>query len=314
MQVKENLILTIMGPTGVGKTDLAIDLFAKLPIKIISVDSVQVYKLLNIGSGKPSKEVLKDFPHDLIDLIEPTENYSTARFQKDVIQSIEDSFNSNLTPVLVGGTMMYFHHLINGISNLPIVPVEIREAVEQEFSKKGPNVMHDYLKDVDRKSSLKIHPNDSQRIKRAIEIYRTTGKKFSKWLEDQKAEVSSVINSSNLIQIAIKPEDKKLHKESVAKRFKKMIDDGLVHEVENILNIEGMSSNSQSMKSVGYKQVCQFLENDCNFDDMIEVAINSTRQLAKRQMTWINGWSDLILLEKNNTLPKSVEDLILRNL
>ena len=313
MQVKENLILTIMGPTGVGKTDLVIDLFAKLPIKIVSVDSVQVYKLLNIGSGKPSKEVLKDFPHDLIDLIEPTENYSTARFQKDVIQSIEDSFNSNLTPVLVGGTMMYFHHLINGISNLPIVPVEIREAVEQEFSKKGPNVMHDYLKDVDRKSSLKIHPNDSQRIKRAIEIYRTTGKQFSKWLEDQKAEVSSVINSSNLIQIAIKPEDKKLHKESVAKRFKKMIDDGLVHEVENILNIEGMSSNSQSMKSVGYKQVCQFLENDCNFDDMIEKAINSTRQLAKRQMTWINGWSDLILLEKNNTLPKSVEDLILRN-
>jgi len=112
MHVEENLILTIMGPTGVGKTDLAIDLFAKLPIKIISVDSVQVYKLLNIGSGKPSKEVLKDFPHDLIDLIEPAENYSTARFQKDVIQSIEDSFNSNLTPVLVGGTMMYFHHLI----------------------------------------------------------------------------------------------------------------------------------------------------------------------------------------------------------
>jgi tRNA dimethylallyltransferase len=116
-----------------------------------------------------------------------------------------------------------------------------------------------------------------------------------------------------LIQIAIKPEDKQLHRESVAKRFNKMIDDGLVSEVENILNMEGMSSNSQSMKSVGYRQVCEFLEGGYNFDDMIDKAINSTRQLAKRQMTWISGWSDLVLLEKNRTLPKSVEDLILNN-
>jgi len=311
--VKENLILTIMGPTGVGKTDLAIELYAKLPIRIISVDSVQIYKFLNIGSGKPSKKVLKDFPHDLIDWIEPTENYSTARFQDDVVRSIKDSFESNLTPVLVGGTMMYFHHLINGISNLPNVPKKIRQDIEEEFSEKGSNAMHEHLREIDEKSSLKIHPNDSQRIKRAIEVYKATGKKFSEWLAEQKVEVNPIITDSNLIQIAIKPEDKQLHRESVAKRFNKMIDDGLVSEVENILNMEGMSSNSQSMKSVGYRQVCEFLEGGYNFDDMIDKAINSTRQLAKRQMTWISGWSDLVLLEKNRTLPKSVEDLILNN-
>ena len=303
-----------MGPTGVGKTDLIIELYSQIPITIISVDSIQIYKDLNIGSGKPSNEVLKKYPHELIDFVEPTESYSTARFQEDVIHCIKDSLETNKTPVLVGGTMMYFHHLINGISKLPSVSNQIRIEVQSEFDEKGSEEMHKYLQKIDRKSSLKIHPNDSQRIKRAIEVYKATGKEFSNWQTEQKKEINEIIGESNTLQIAIKPLDRQLHRADVAKRFLNMIDKGLVEEVERILNLKGMSINSQSMKSVGYRQVCQFLDGDYGLDDMIIKAINSTRQLAKRQMTWINGWDDLTLLEKNPALPSYIKNLILKNL
>ena len=303
-----------MGPTGVGKTDLIIELYSQIPITIISVDSIQIYKDLNIGSGKPSNEVLKKYPHELIDFVAPTESYSTARFQEAVIQCIKDSFEANKTPVLVGGTMMYFHHLINGISKLPSVSNQIRIEVQSEFDEKGSEEMHKYLQKIDRKSSLKIHPNDSQRIKRAIEVYKATGKEFSNWQTEQKKEINAIIGESNTLQIAIKPLDRQLHRADVAKRFLNMIDKGLVEEVERILNLKGMSINSQSMKSVGYRQVCQFLDGDYGLDDMIIKAINSTRQLAKRQMTWINGWDDLTLLEKNPALPSYIKNLILKNL
>ena len=303
-----------MGPTGVGKTDLIIELYSQIPITIISVDSIQIYKDLNIGSGKPSNEVLKKYPHELIDFVEPTESYSTARFQEDVIHCIKDSFETNKTPVLVGGTMMYFHHLINGISKLPSVSNQIRIEVQSEFDEKGSEEMHKYLQKIDRKSSLKIHPNDSQRIKRAIEVYKATGKEFSNWQTEQKKEINEIIGESNTLQIAIKPLDRQLHRADVAKRFLNMIDKGLVEEVERILNLKGMSINSQSMKSVGYRQVCQFLDGDYGLDDMIIKAINSTRQLAKRQMTWINGWDDLTLLEKDPALPSYIKNLILKNL
>ena len=303
-----------MGPTGVGKTDLAVELYSKIPMNIISVDSVQIYKDLNIGSGKPSQEILEEYPHKLVDYIEPMDSYSTARFQLDVIECIKDSIESNKIPVLVGGTMMYFHHLVNGISTLPSVKYEIRLEVEKEFNEKGSKEMHNYLRKIDNKSSLKIHPNDSQRIKRAIEVYKATGKEFSQWQLEQKKEINPIISESKLIQIAIQPEDRQLHRDVVAKRFNLMIDAGLIKEVESLLKYKGVSRNSQSMKSVGYRQVCEFLEGEYGLDDMIDKAINSTRQLAKRQMTWIKSWEDLILLEKNSSLPTSIKDIILKNI
>lgn len=300
-----------MGPTGVGKTDLAIDLYQHIPIEIISVDSVQVYKNLDIGSGKPSKEVLKVYPHKLIDILEPSENYSTAKFQNDCLKGVNQAFEANKIPVLVGGTMMYFHHLINGISRLPSVSNEIRSALEKEFEEKGIKEMYQYLEDVDLESALKIHPNDSQRIKRALEVFKSTGKKFSQWRAEHKREINELITSSKLIQIAIKPEDKDFHRESVATRFQNMMDKGLVEEVEKILSLNDMTRNSQSMKSVGYRQVCNFLEGDINLDDMIDKSINATRQLAKRQMTWINSWEDLLMFENNSKLSHLVKNLIL---
>jgi len=300
-----------MGPTGVGKTNLAMELFQQIQIEIISVDSVQIYKNLDIGSGKPTKEELKIYPHSLIDILEPSEKYSTAKFQIDCLKCINRAFESNRIPVLVGGTMMYFSHLINGISRLPSVSGKIRSTVEKDFDEKGATEMHNYLKIIDPESSSKIHPNDSQRIKRAIEVFKATGKEFSQWKKEHKREINNLIDSSKVIQLAIKPKDKTLHRDSVATRFNNMIDEGLIEEVEKILSLNDMSRNSQSMKSVGYKQVCDFLEGDIGLDDMISTSINATRQLAKRQMTWINNWEGLTVLENNSKLISSVKNMIL---
>ena len=302
-----------MGPTGVGKTDLAIELYKNLDINIISVDSVQIYKHLNIGSGKPSTDVLKKYPHELIDILKPIESYSTSQFQDDVIDSINNAFRTKRIPFLVGGTMMYFHHLVNGISRLPSVDSQIRLKVKQDFEERGVHEMYGYLEKIDKTSSIKIHQNDTQRIKRAIEVFLATGKELSKWQAENKKEINQVISESNLIQIAIKPQDKDIHREIIAKRFKRMIDNGLIEEVEDILERKGMSPNSQSMKSVGYRQVCEYLAGDYSLDDMIDRGINSTRQLAKRQMTWMRSWDNIIFLENNSSLFSSVKDLILKN-
>ena len=302
-----------MGPTGVGKTDLAIELYEDLDINIISVDSVQIYKHLNIGSGKPSSKVLEQYPHDLIDILKPHESYSTSQFQDDVIDSIRNAFRTKRIPLLVGGTMMYFHHLVNGISRLPSVDSQIRLKVKQDFEERGVHEMYGYLEKIDKTSSIKIHQNDTQRIKRAIEVFLATGKELSKWQAENKKEINQVISESNLIQIAIKPQDKDIHRENIAKRFKSMIDTGLIEEVEGILERKGMSANSQSMKSVGYRQVCEYLAGDYSLDDMIDRGINSTRQLAKRQMTWMRSWDNIIFLENNSSLFSSVKDLILKN-
>ena len=311
--MKGNLIVTIMGPTGVGKTDLAIELCSHFPISIISVDSVQIYKHLDIGSGKPSKDLLQSFPHDLIDIVEPTEPYSTAQFQKDALKSIKDSFKGGKIPILVGGTMMYFNHLIDGISRLPQVSQDIRSDIEREFEKNGSEKMHDYLKTIDLKSSEKIHINDSQRIKRAIEVFKATGKGLSQWQEEKKKEVSRTISNSNLQQISLIPESRTLHRELILRRFNQMISDGLIEEVEKILNLEGMSSGSQSMKSIGYRQVCKYLDGDYGLDDMIEKSVNATRQLAKRQMTWLNNWNNLKQISAKESPLKTLVDLIKKN-
>ena len=302
-----------MGPTAIGKTDLAMQLSDKMPVKIISVDSVQIYKFLDIGSGKPNPDTLKAYPHDLVDILEPQENYSTALFQKDCIRSIKDAFESNKLPILVGGTMMYFDHLIHGISNLPSVEKELRIDLENEFSLNGNEKMHKYLSEIDEESAAKIHKNDTQRIKRAIEVFKATGKKFSELQKQHQKVIDKTISSSNLLQFAIRPDDKNLHREKISLRFKKMIEEGLVQEVENILNLEGMSKESQSMKSVGYRQVCEFLDGEVSLDVMITKAINSTRQLSKRQMTWLKSWQNINFLETQPNLSRIVQDFITRH-
>ena len=289
-----------MGPTGIGKTDLAFQLYDSADIEIIGVDSVQVYKHLNIGSGKPNKEVLKKYPHKLIDIIEPYESYSTGKFQKDCLREIKRIDSSNKTPLLVGGTMLYFKNLFYGLSKLPESTKDIRDEVEMECKKKGLEEMYEYLIKIDPITANNIHSNDSQRIKRAIEVYRLTDKPLSLWLQESYTEVHEDIKPFNVLQFAIKPKDKELHREKIALRFQDMIDKGLIKEVEEILNVKQMNADKASMKTVGYKQVSDYLNGDLSFDEMIARAVIATRQLAKRQMTWLRSWNKIIWLEEGS--------------
>jgi len=289
-----------MGPTGIGKTDLAFQLYDSCDAEIISVDSVQVYKHLNIGSGKPNKEVLMKYPHKLIDVIEPYQAYSTGKFQKDCLKEIKKIDSSNKIPLLVGGTMLYFRNLFHGLSELPESTEEIRQEVEQEYNQKGLEVMYEHLRKVDLLSAKSIHPNDSQRIKRAIEVYRLTNKPLSLWRQESHLEEHEDLKPFNIHQFAIKPKEKKIHREKIAIRFQEMIDKGLINEVEGLLNKKQMDSAKSSMKSIGYKQVSNYLEGNLSFDEMIFRAVTATRQLAKRQMTWLRSWNRVIWLEEES--------------
>tara|TARA_Y100001970_G_scaffold288376_1_gene415492 strand:- start:1166 stop:2071 length:906 start_codon:yes stop_codon:yes gene_type:complete len=289
-----------MGPTGIGKTDLAFKLYDSSDIEIISVDSVQVYKHLNIGSGKPDKEVLNKYPHKLIDIIEPYDSYSTGKFQTDCIKEIKKINLSNKTPLLVGGTMLYFKNLFNGLSELPESTEEIREEVELDCIQKGLEAMHDYLKEIDPVSAKSIHPNDTQRIKRAIEVYRLTNKPLSLWHKESLVGMNKDLKPFDIHQFAIRPKDKKIHRNNVAIRFQDMIDKGLIKEVEDLLNKNQMDTAKSSMRSVGYKQVSEYLEGNLSFDEMISKAVTATRQLAKRQMTWLRSWNRIIWLEEES--------------
>ena len=301
-----------MGPTCAGKTRLAMELFNKFPIQIISVDSVQIYKHLDVGSSKPSQEILNEYPHSLINILEPNQSYSTAKFQVDCIEAIKSSLEGEKIPILVGGTMMYFHHLINGISDLPEVKKITRKEIEEEFYANGIKKMYSYLKEIDLESANRIHPNDTQRIKRAIEIYRETGKQMSILQKENISKKHPLIEKSSILQLSIIPKDLDAHRNLIAQRFQRMIKDGLVEEVENILKITEVDHDSQSMKSVGYRQVCEFLRGEIDHDVMMEKAINSTRQLSKRQITWLKGWKNLISMDNDASLLLKVEDLIKR--
>tara|TARA_E500000331_G_scaffold257515_1_gene248271 strand:+ start:181 stop:1086 length:906 start_codon:yes stop_codon:yes gene_type:complete len=289
-----------MGPTGIGKTDLAFELYDSANVEIISVDSVQVYKHLNIGSGKPDKKVLTKYPHKLLDVIDPHENYSTGKFQKDCLKEIKKADSSKKIPLLVGGTMLYFKNLFHGISKLPESTEEIRQEVELECNQRGLDIMHRHLQQIDPLSAKNIHPKDSQRIKRAIEVFRLTNKPLSLWHQENHLEIHEDLKSFDIHQFAIKPKSKEIHRKKVAIRFQKMIDQGLIEEVEGLLKKKQMDSSKSSLKSVGYKQVSDYLEGNLSFDEMFFRAVTATRQLAKRQMTWLRSWNGVIWLEEES--------------
>ena len=298
--MQKKSLISIMGPTGIGKTDLAIELYDSANVEIISVDSVQVYKHLNIGSGKPDKKVLTKYPHKLIDVIDPHENYSTGRFQKDCLKEIKEADSSKKIPLLVGGTMLYFKNLLHGLSELPESTEEIRQEVELEYNQKGLEVMHGHLQKIDPLSAKNIHRNDSQRIKRAIEVFRLTSKPLSLWQQENQLKVHEDLKSFDIHQFAIKPKDKEIHREKVAIRFQEMIAQGLIEEVEALLKKKQVDSSKSCMKSVGYKQVLDYLEGNLSLDEMMFRAVTATRQLAKRQMTWLRSWNGVIWLEEES--------------
>nr|WP_283105656.1 tRNA (adenosine(37)-N6)-dimethylallyltransferase MiaA [Shewanella kaireitica] len=281
-----------MGPTASGKTALAIELVKNYDCEIISVDSALIYQQMDVGSAKPDAAELAVAPHHLIDIIDPAESYSAADFRKDALLKIEDIISRGKTPLLVGGTMMYFKALIEGLSPLPGANDEIRAQIAAEAQADGWQALHDQLKEIDPVAAERIHPNDPQRLARALEVFRISGKSLT-----ELTKVKSDAFPYEAIQFAIAPNDRKVLHKAIETRFKAMLGLGFVEEVKRLKSRDDLHLELPSMRCVGYRQCWQHLDGEYDYETMVEKAIVATRQLAKRQLTWLRGWPDLIWLE-----------------
>ncbi len=286
--------LLLMGPTASGKTDLAMAIADRCPVRIISVDSAMVYRGMNIGTAKPEPEILRQYPHALVDIYDACEPYSVARFLRDARAEINQALSDGATPLLVGGTMLYFRALLDGLSELPAVDPQIRVEIEERARLQGWPALHEELQRVDPATAVQLHPNHSARIQRALEVWYQTGKPLSQWygtradaIEDQVAPVS----------LALLPSDRASLHQRIEQRMMQMLDQGLVAEVEHFYRRPDLHANLPSMRSVGYRQVWEYLEGSVNWEEMKLRILAAHRQLAKRQLTWLRSWPGLRVLD-----------------
>ena len=294
-------VIAIMGPTASGKTGLALEIAAKVDSEVISVDSALVYKGMDIGTAKPTQEEQEGVVHHLIDIIDPAESYSVSQFVNDTNALIGDILARGKVPILAGGTMMYFNALINGISPLPKSDEKIRDEITQQAQRLGWSKLHDELRGVDPISGERIHPNDPQRITRALEVYRSTGKTLTHW-QQQEGEKCPY----NIAQFAIAPADRAVLHERIATRFDMMLEQGFEKEVVKLYERSDLHEDLPSIRSVGYRQMWQYLDGQLSYAEMRERGIIATRQLAKRQLTWLRGWEQVTWLDTfaNDNLTK----------
>ena len=278
-----NKVLSIMGPTASGKTDLAIRLSEKFNLEIISIDSVMLYKEFNIGSAKPNKNTLLKFPHKMVDILEPYEKYSVALFYNELINHIKIAHDLKKTPILVGGSMMYFKTFFSGgISKLNDVSIETKKYVNSMFESHSLKYLYNYLKDIDPESARKIHPNDIYRIQRMLEIFFSNNEQPSIILK----KCSKNVQYFNNLNLSILPNDRKQIHKNIEKRFNIMINDGLIDEVSFLLK-KYVDLKLPAMSTIGYKEVNKYLSGSIGLNDMKEEILSATRQLAKRQITWL---------------------------
>ncbi len=280
----------LMGPTASGKTELAVQLAQKIDAEIISVDSVLVFKGMDIGTAKPTIEERQGVPHHLIDILDPAEVYSTGRFRKAALTLMDDITKRGKIPILTGGTMLYFNALINGLAELPEASPEIRQRLEVELAETGKKAMHERLKGIDPESAVRIHPNDPQRVQRALEVYEISGQPISHFFKQAKQNNMPF----RAIKLIVAPEDRKLLHTKIAERFKLMVEKGLVDEVKALFMRADLSVDMPSIRAVGYRQTWSYLEGEYDLDMMMEKGIIATRQLAKRQFTWLRRETDAI--------------------
>lgn len=276
-------LVFVMGPTAAGKTDLAVACAEELNCELISVDSALVYRDMDIGTAKPDAETLRRAPHKLIDIIDPAEAYSAANFRQDALAEIQATLARGKTPLLVGGTMLYYRALQQGLSELPAADTAVRQQLEKDASRLGWTAMHERLEKIDPVSAERIHPNDPQRIQRALEVYEITGRSMTEFWNEQASQAMPY----NVVKIAYFPEQRDLLHERIAIRFGQMLKQGFIEEVEALRARGDLHLNLPSMRCVGYRQVWEYLEGLMTYDEMQEKAIIATRQLAKRQLTWL---------------------------
>jgi tRNA dimethylallyltransferase len=278
--------LALLGPTASGKSAFALRLAERLELEIVSVDSGQVYRGMDIGTAKPSAAERKRVPHHLIDLLEPTETYSAGRFRADAIAAVQGILARGRLPLLVGGTMLYYRALAQGIDALPAADPALRAAIDREAERAGWPALHAELARVDPHSARRLEPNDAQRIQRALEVYRATGKPLSEFHTAPRQVLPFALAACALI-----PADRALLHRRIAERLDRMLELGLVDELRALRRRHGLDSALPSMRSVGYRQVWGYLEGAYGEREMRDKALAATRQLAKRQLTWLRAMS-----------------------
>lgn len=288
----------LMGPTASGKTGAAVDLISKLPVEIISVDSALVFKDMDIGTAKPDAATLAKAPHRLIDIIEPTSAYSAANFRTDALRLMTDITARGKIPLLVGGTMLYFKALQEGLSGLPEANPELRARLDARAAFVGWPAMHQKLALVDPITAARLEPNDMQRIQRALEVFEITGEAMSTLYAKQTNEVLPY----KLLKIALVPSDRKVLHDRIAIRFEQMLKDGFVDEVKRLIaKYPSLTPESTSMRCVGYRQALEHLAGEYDLAELRDRGIFATRQLAKRQLTWLRGMDDNVELDCLNS-------------
>ncbi len=282
-----------MGPTASGKTALSVQLAQALDGEIISVDSALVFKGMDIGTAKPTLEERGGIPHHLIDILDPSESFSTGQFRTQALALMDAITGRGKIPVLTGGTMLYFNVLFNGLAVLPEADPAIRARLDQDLEQLGKEALHQRLADIDPLSAARIHPNDPQRIQRALEVYEISGKPLSSFFnQDQVGDLPY-----QKIKLIIAPPDRKILHGIIAQRFRNMLEQGLINEVEALYRRGDLSEKMPSIRAVGYRQVWAYLQGEDDLETMTEKAIIATRQLAKRQFTWLRRETDAICFQ-----------------
>ncbi|MEM8497011.1 MAG: tRNA (adenosine(37)-N6)-dimethylallyltransferase MiaA [Pseudomonadota bacterium] len=288
-----NMVVFLMGPTASGKSGLAELLSERLRCRLISVDSSAVYRGMDIGSAKPDKALLARIPHQLIDIRDPQETYSAADFVADAQREIQCAHEQGELPLLVGGTMLYFKALRDGLAEMPAADPKVRAEIEALAAQSGWQAVHDVLSEIDPESAERIHPNDPQRLQRALEVYRVSGVTMTE-LHQQQGRGGPLQNPP--LQISIQPVTRALLHERIEQRFDQMLELGLIEEVQGLLDT-GLALSVPPLRAVGYRQVMQFLHGELDYQQMRERGVIASRQLAKRQLTWLRGWKDVYTLQ-----------------
>lgn len=287
MQQRQPLLLCVMGPTASNKSDFALRLHQLLPVDIISVDSALVYRGLDIGTAKPTWQQRQVVPHRLIDIRDPTQVYSAAEFRGDALQAIAQSVQVGRIPLLVGGTMLYFKALLQGLACLPAADTTVRQQLEQQAASVGWPALHQQLAQVDPLAAVRIHPHDTQRVSRALEVFLLTGRPLTELIQQTDRPIPYQIK-----QVALVPLDRTEHHRQIELRFQQILAAGFEQEVHALWQRGDLHRDLPALRAVGYRQMWRYLEGEISQQQMIYQAICATRQLAKRQMTWLKRWPD----------------------
>lgn len=301
--------ICLLGPTAAGKTALAIELVRRFPCEIINVDSAQIYRDMDIGTGKPDAATLALAPHRLLGFLDPAQVYSASRFRADALREMADIRALGRIPLLVGGTMLYFKALRDGLAIMPGADQQIRQQITAKAEAHGWVAVHADLQEVDPGSARRIHPNDPQRLQRALEIFLVSGKSMTQWHQESHALRAGSLCPFDLHFLSIQPRSRSVLHDRIAARFRHMLEQGLVGEVEALRRRGDLTLAMPSMRAVGYRQVWQYIAGELAFDAMVEQGIIATRQLAKRQSTWLRSWENLQDFDSEN--PETLE-LILK--